>query len=43
MEIGPLSKGQGREARDAYVKDITEVLNNCRKYFVEDFDIFPCS
>lgn len=40
MEIGPLSKGQGREARDAYVNDIAEVLNNCRKYFVKDFDIF---
>ena len=40
MEIGPLSKGQGREARNAYVNDIAEVLNNCRKYFVKDFDIF---
>ncbi|MBU6390872.1 MAG: site-specific DNA-methyltransferase [Planctomycetota bacterium] len=40
MEIGPLSKGQGREARDAYVKDIAEVLNNCRKYLVADFDVF---
>jgi len=40
MEIGPLSKGQGREARDAYIKDIAEVLNNCRKYLATDFDIF---
>ena len=40
MEIGPLSKGQGREARDAYVKDIAEVLSNCKKYLVMDFDIF---
>ena len=40
MEIGPLSKGQGRAARDAYVKDIAEVLNNCQKYLVIDFDIF---
>ncbi|OQZ04365.1 MAG: restriction endonuclease subunit M [Candidatus Brocadia sp. UTAMX1] len=40
LEIGPLSKGQGREARDAYIKDIADVLNNCRKYLVTDFDIF---
>lgn len=40
LEIGPLSKGQGREARDAYVKDIAEVLSNCRKYLVIDFNIF---
>ncbi|NUO07290.1 MAG: site-specific DNA-methyltransferase [Candidatus Brocadia sp.] len=40
MEIGPLSKGQGRAARDAYIKDIAEVLNNCKKYLVTDFDIF---
>lgn len=40
MEIGPLFKGQGREARDTYVNDIAEVLNNCRKYLVKDFDIF---
>lgn len=40
MEIGPLSRGQGREARDAYAKDIAEVLNTCKKYLVADFDIF---
>lgn len=40
LEIGPLSKGQGRESRDAYVKDIAEVLSNGKKYLVMDFDIF---
>ncbi|MFO0795173.1 MAG: DNA methyltransferase [Candidatus Brocadiaceae bacterium] len=40
FEIGPLFKGQGREARNSYVKDIADVLNNCKKYLVEDFDIF---
>jgi len=40
LEIGPLFKGQGREARDRYVKGITEVLNNSKQYLVKDYDIF---
>lgn len=40
LEIGPLFKGQGREAKDSYIKGITEVLNNSKKYLVEDYDIF---
>jgi len=40
LEIGSLSKGQGREARDAYVKDIAESLRNCKRYFQKDYDIF---
>jgi hypothetical protein len=40
LEISPLSKGQGREARDSYTKGISDVLNNCRRFLVPDFDIF---
>lgn len=40
LEIGPLFKGQGKEARDSYVQGIAEVLNNCKKYLQNDYDIF---
>ncbi|MBP7553413.1 MAG: site-specific DNA-methyltransferase [Spirochaetes bacterium] len=40
LEIGPLFKGQGQEARLNYIQALTEVLNNSKKYLVEDFDIF---
>lgn len=40
LEIGPLSKGQGKEARDSYVKGIGESLKNCKKYLQKDYDIF---
>jgi hypothetical protein len=43
LEIGPLFKGQGKEARESYVKGISEVLLNSRKYFVDDFDVFLVS
>jgi len=40
LEIGPLFKGQGREARQSYIQGIKDVLNNVKKYLVSDFDIF---
>ncbi len=40
LEIGPLFKGQGLEARRPYVQGIVDVLNNCRPYLKKDFDIF---
>jgi len=40
LEIGPLSKGQGKEARKSYVKGIAESLMNCKKYLQRDYDIF---
>lgn len=39
-EIGPLFKGQGREAKQSYIEGISAVLNNCKRFFVEDFDVF---
>jgi len=40
LEIGPLAKGQGKEARDSYTQGIAEVLKNCRRYLQDDYDIF---
>jgi len=40
LEIGPLFKGQGREAKQSYIQGITDVLNNCKQYMVDDFNIF---
>lgn len=39
LEIGPLYKGQGMEARESYIKGIVDVLMNSKKYLVDDFDI----
>jgi hypothetical protein len=40
LEIGPLYKGQGKQARDSYVEGIADVLNNCKQYLQDDYDIF---
>jgi len=40
LEIGPLYKGQGKEARDSYVEGIVHVLLNCKKYLVQDYNVF---
>ena len=40
MEIGPLSKGQGKEARESYVRGIAEVLINCKKFLKQNYNIF---
>jgi hypothetical protein len=40
LEIGPLFKGQGFEARQSYIEGIVAVLNNCKQYLVDDYDIF---
>ena len=40
LEIGPLVKGQGKEARDSYIQGIAEVLKNCKEYLQNDYDVF---
>ncbi len=40
LEIGPLYKGQGLEARESYAQGIAEVLNNCKKYLAVDANVF---
>lgn len=39
LEIGHLLKGQGKEARNSYVQGISDVLNNCKRFLVEDYNI----
>lgn len=40
LEIGPLFKGQGKEAKQSYIEGIVSVLNNCKQYLADDYDIF---
>jgi len=40
LEIGPLYKGRGYEARNSYVEGVSQVLINCKKFLARDFDIF---
>ncbi|HUN24267.1 MAG TPA: DNA methyltransferase [Anaerolineales bacterium] len=40
LEIGALYKGQGKEAKQSYIQGISQVLNNCKKFLVDDFHIF---
>jgi len=40
LEIGPLFRGKGREARESYVEGVSDVLRNSSKYLVKDYDIF---
>jgi hypothetical protein len=40
LEIGPLFKGQGKTAKEAYVDGISEVLNNCKKYLDDHYHVF---
>ncbi len=40
LEIGPLFKGQGKEARESYIKDIAKVLINCKRFLKDDYNVF---
>lgn len=40
QEIGPLFKGQKLEAQKSYTEGIGAVLNNCKRFLAEDYDIF---
>jgi len=40
LEIGPLFKGQGKEAKESYIQGVSEVLTNSKKYLANDYDIF---
>jgi hypothetical protein len=39
-EIGKSSRGKGVKARQAYVRDISDVLSNCRTYLADGCHIF---
>ncbi|MFC1965796.1 class I SAM-dependent methyltransferase [Chloroflexota bacterium] len=40
LEIGKLSNGQGVKARESYVESISNVLTHCKKYLVENYNVF---
>lgn len=40
LEIGPLFRGQKKEAQESYIQGIAEVLMQCRNWLADDFDIF---
>jgi DNA methylase len=40
QEIGALAKKQSKQAQADYAKGISNVLNNCKRFLAEDFDIF---
>ena len=40
LEIGPLFRGKGREARESYIHGIAEVFKNCKRFLADDYDIF---
>jgi DNA modification methylase len=40
LEIGSLSKGVSKKQKGAYVRDIADVLINCKKFLDKDVDIF---
>jgi len=43
LEIGPLYKGQGAEAKRSYVEGVSQVLLNSKKYMQPDYDVFLVS
>ncbi|MDR0972512.1 MAG: site-specific DNA-methyltransferase [Prevotellaceae bacterium] len=40
LEIGPLFKGQKAEAKESYTIGVSDVLNNCKRYMVDDYNVF---
>ncbi|MDW8463223.1 MAG: DNA methyltransferase [Geminocystis sp.] len=40
LEIGPLHRGRGEEAKKSYVVAIAEVLKNSKKYLQDDYNVF---
>lgn len=40
QEIGSMQKKQSRAAQAEYASGISNVLNNCRRFLAEDFDVF---
>jgi hypothetical protein len=40
LEIGSLFKGQTKDAKQNYIQGISDVLNNCKKYLADDYNVF---
>jgi len=40
LEIGPLFKGKGKEAREQYIKGVSDVWRNCKRFLAQNYDVF---
>ncbi len=40
QEIGSMAKKQTKQAQQDYIRGIVNVLNNCKRFLVDDYDIF---
>jgi len=40
QEIGSMSNGLNGNAKQSYVQGISDVLNNCKKYLADDYNVF---
>lgn len=40
LEIGPLFRGRGREARESYIQGVAAVLKNCKRFLADGYDVF---
>jgi hypothetical protein len=40
LEIGSMKKRQSKQAQQDYADGIANVLNNCKRFLVDDFDVF---
>jgi len=40
LEIGPLFKGQKKDAQLSYIQGISDVLNNCKRFLSDDYNVF---
>ncbi len=40
LEIGPLYKGQGKQARESYMEGISQVLINSKRFLQKNYDVF---
>lgn len=40
LEIGPMFRGQGKEAKESYINGISQVLLNSKRFLSDDYNIF---
>jgi hypothetical protein len=40
LEIGAFFKGKTKKARENYIQGISDVLNNCKRFLADDYDVF---
>lgn len=40
LEIGPLFKGKGKAAQESYIKGISDVLLNCKRFLADNYNVF---